>query len=965
MPIKYNYEVSVNDNKAKLNKDIFLFRGNRNIHYYFSIKGARFTFSKENEDLLESSNAIYAAVTVVKPNGVEVANAIAPVEDGLIHLKVTEDLIDEEVEVGDFDLVFDLFDDNEGAVTIPKIKGQFHVQERPCTTSIGTLSGNVNVVNQAVVDLAIATQENEQLIVVDDDGKYVKTTWVKGDKISIERLNKIEEGIEKNSTQYKDIAKQIESGNIDNNVEPMYGDIPKMFITGNDWSKMTTAKNEVGLNFEIISKTNKFKGGIKTKYQGNSSLGSPKHNLTCKLYKDTTFIEKLKIDFKGWGKQSKFVAKANWIDHSHARNNVSALLWGDCVRSRGDFEKYPELYKTSPNVGAIDGFPIKLYANGIYQGLYTLNIPKDKWMANMDDSLDAHCILCGENYESGCFRATANINGNDWTDEIHDVVPVSIKTRWNEIISFVMNSTDAEFKENLHNYFYVDSLIDYIIFGLVSCGLDAFGKNQLYLTYDGKKFIAGLYDADSTWGLYYSGERFVSTDYPREQFEDMVKNRQGNLLYIRLLKLFITEIKARYKDLRQDALSSTNIINRFEKFTDVISSDLYKEDYASTTGEGKFTGIPLKDTNNIQQIRNYMVARLIYVDSYINSLVESVPCTAINLDKSTLSFTTTDTQTLIPTLTPTNTTDTVIWSVSPEGIVTVNNGVVTPVSNGECVITAKCGKQTATCNVTVSGIVKHYTITNNLTNCTTSNTTTTIEENSSYSATITANKGYILGTVVITMGENDITSSSYADGVITIENVTGDIIINITASMQEVDYNNPVYTLSQTTTFNGIDDYIDTGIQLFDTSKNATIFIDLESTSSSNGVCLNCMEGDSPWRGLGIQQQSNYYRLCGTGSANGNYIENTTLNASADVRQKMIITIANGVPTTVDILSNNSKVTHSLQSYTFAQLINRTLTLGAEVLDNGTIRNYWHGTIYQCKIWFRNLSDSEKNELFS
>ena len=204
--IKYNYEISVNDNKARLNKDIFLFRGNRNIHYYFSIKGARFTFSKTNEDLIESSNAIYAAVTVIKPNGLEVANAIAPVEDGVIHLKVTEDLIDEEVEVGDFDLVFDLFDDSEGAVTIPKIKGQFHVQERPCETSIGTLSGNVNVVNQAVVDLAIATQENEQLVVVDDDGKYVKTVWKTGDKISVERLNKIEEGLEDVSAQFKDIA---------------------------------------------------------------------------------------------------------------------------------------------------------------------------------------------------------------------------------------------------------------------------------------------------------------------------------------------------------------------------------------------------------------------------------------------------------------------------------------------------------------------------------------------------------------------------------------------------------------------------------------------------------------------------------------------------------------------------------------------------------------------------------------
>ena len=204
--IKYNYEVSVNENRAKLNKDIFLFRGNRNIHYYFSIKGARFAFEKEG-DLIENANAIYAAVTVIKPNGVEVANAIAPVENGLIHLKVTEDLIDEEVEIGDFDLVFDLFDDSDGAVTIPKIKGQFHVQERPCTTSIGTLSGNVNVVNQAVVDLAIATQENEQLIVVDDDGKYVKTTWAKGNKISVERLNKMEEGIYNNSSQLKDIAK--------------------------------------------------------------------------------------------------------------------------------------------------------------------------------------------------------------------------------------------------------------------------------------------------------------------------------------------------------------------------------------------------------------------------------------------------------------------------------------------------------------------------------------------------------------------------------------------------------------------------------------------------------------------------------------------------------------------------------------------------------------------------------------
>ncbi len=700
MPIKYNYEVSVNDNKAKLNKDIFLFRGNRNIHYYFSIKGARFTFSKENEDLLESSNAIYAAVTVVKPNGVEVANAIAPVEDGLIHLKVTEDLIDEEVEVGDFDLVFDLFDDSDGAVTIPKIKGQFHVQERPCTTSIGTLSGNVNVVNQAVVDLAIATQENEQLIVVDDDGKYVKTTWAKGNKISVERLNKMEEGIYNNSSQLKDIAKQIENGNIGNNVEPALMDMPRIYFSEGN---LPTTKTATTLRFDYYSKTKKYHGWAEIKCQGNSSMSYPKKNFTIKLYKDKAKTEKLKIDFKGWGKQSKFVLKANWIDITHARNVVSARIWGDIVKSRSGYANLPELLKTSPNQGAIDGFPIVVYGNGYYQGRYTLNIPKDKWMSNMDDTLNTHCILCGENYVSGCFRALPQINGSDWTDELHDVVPATIKTSWTNVIQFVMTSSDSEFKANLNNYIDVSSLIDYLLYGIVSTGFDAFGKNQIYMTYDGIKWIASMYDMDSTWGLWWNGNQFVANNYAREEFQDF-KDGQGNLLYIRLQSLFISEIKARYTELRQTIFTYPYLVNRFEEFVQICPQDVVKEDYASTTANNAYTGIPSKTTNNIQQIRTNINARLTYVDSYINGLAENKPCTAINLNKTALTFTSTATQTLLATITPTNTTDKVIWSVSPTGICTVENGVVTPIKDGACTITATCGSKSATCNVTVSGV---------------------------------------------------------------------------------------------------------------------------------------------------------------------------------------------------------------------------------------------------------------------
>lgn len=204
--IKYDYEITVNGNQAKLNKDIYLFRGNKNVHYYFAVKNASFNF-KGSTDLIEKTNAINAAVTVIKPNNVEVASAIAKVENGKIHLKVTEDLIDEEVEVGDFDLVFDLFDDTDGAVTIPKVIGQFHVLERPCTTPISELvaTNTTNEVDQALTDYAIVTYA-EPVASTNADGTFAKKTWVAKEKITTAELNRMEEGISYVSSQCKDIA---------------------------------------------------------------------------------------------------------------------------------------------------------------------------------------------------------------------------------------------------------------------------------------------------------------------------------------------------------------------------------------------------------------------------------------------------------------------------------------------------------------------------------------------------------------------------------------------------------------------------------------------------------------------------------------------------------------------------------------------------------------------------------------
>lgn len=75
-----------------------------------------------------------------------------------------------------------------------------------------------------------------------------------------------------------------------------------------------------------------------------------------------------------------------------------------------------------------------------------------------------------------------------------------------------------------------------------------------------------------------------------------------------------------------------------------------------------------------------------------------------------------------------------------------------------------------------------YTVTNTLTHITNSNTDATAVGGQSYLAALAPDEGYSLGTVTVTMGGTDITSTAYDDGVIIIDAVTGAIVITGTGT---------------------------------------------------------------------------------------------------------------------------------------------------------------------------------------
>lgn len=479
-------------------------------------------------------------------------------------------------------------------------------------------------------------------------------------------------------------------------VEPEELDMPKVFFYGN---ALPTTKDNVNLTMDYISNTAKFSSFIKLKCQGTSSMSYAKKNFTVSMFSDESRNTKLKKDFKGWGPQSKFCLKANYVDTTHTRNLSGAKVAYDMVQSRPDSPFKQQLLQC-PRNGAVDGFPIKLYFNGEFYGIYTWNIPKDGWMFNMDESNPKHTVLCAERNTDGnsslinsCqFRKLwTDGDGGDWSVEF-GTYSTDMVASLNRCINFVMTSTDQEFHDNIGNYFDLYSLLDYYCFSYLCCHLDGLAKNMLMATYDGVIWGACLYDMDSIYGVHWNGDSYVATNYQcPEQYQE-----QFSGLWPRIERCFATELYARYRELRRGALSLSNIIKHVEEIYDVIPDRVFADEKA------KWTSLPQVNTNTMTRFRNYMRDRAVYVDAQMEEIGTRVPCTGIVLSADTLSFTTTDTQTLSVVVSPDNTTDTVNWSVSPSGIVTVNNGVITPIANGECTITVTCGSYNDTCSVTVS-----------------------------------------------------------------------------------------------------------------------------------------------------------------------------------------------------------------------------------------------------------------------
>lgn len=397
--------------------------------------------------------------------------------------------------------------------------------------------------------------------------------------------------------------------------------------------------------------------------QGNSSLSLDKKNVALDLCDDEWVGDDTpKVRIGNWVPQDSFHLKAYYTDFFRGVGAVSYKLYDQIVRTRGnmydrpwkkallDMSKIGTTTKSigNPYVGDYslltdtgarcfpDGFPVAVYLNGEFYGIFSFQLKKHRDNYHMDKSTPKHVHLDGELGERTIFGGRDKINwgafeirnpkglyaigGNKYDADVkqEEIAGDTEVNVWIEagnlpdgktidskikkalqmtakVKKYILNFADAvptikeamnvyessskseedlkAFKAIYEKYFDKENLIDYMIVSDIIKNQDGFRKNWQWFTYDGEKWWVGLYDCDMSFGGHFQGNQI--TDILTQHLNTSIYRPNGYIA-----KYYSDEMNARYKYLADmGIISSDNIFGLIRDWTMRIGTSFFKEEY--------------------------------------------------------------------------------------------------------------------------------------------------------------------------------------------------------------------------------------------------------------------------------------------------------------------------------------------------------------------------------------------------
>ena len=367
--------------------------------------------------------------------------------------------------------------------------------------------------------------------------------------------------------------------------------LPVMMLKGdlNDIS----GENFVKISWSFARGGNELSGSGAIKWQGSSSMTYPKKGYRLKTLK-ADFKSKDKVQFlPSWQKHHKFNLKAYYTDGLMSRDPVNAMIGSAIWASQNNL---PQDLIREDNFGFIDGFPIALYINDSWAGIYSLNLPRPEFQYTK------YAVIGNVYNDLTQFKSntpSVKLDGSDFESLNPDDKPTDDeKTAVNNLISFVSNASDEDFKTHIKEHINLSSVIDYFIFTNIIADGDAWGKNQVLLSWDGKIWHWQPYDLDVSYSAQYDGS-----------VSPMPTDLMGtwNNLFSRLNKLYLTEIKMRYTQIRS-WLTPDYVLEKYRNRINTIGVANFKLEHDKWNN-------PAKDTEDFKQLTEAVYHQFQLLDS--------------------------------------------------------------------------------------------------------------------------------------------------------------------------------------------------------------------------------------------------------------------------------------------------------------------------------------------------------------
>ena len=363
--------------------------------------------------------------------------------------------------------------------------------------------------------------------------------------------------------------------------------------------------------------------------QGATSTSFPKRNVKLQLIDDEWQGEVMPtVDFDGWVKQDHFHLKAFYTDWLRGIGIVGYQLFDQIEQQMPASSN--RIWKRAGVEGHKnarcypDGFPCMMFLNGEFWGICTWQLAKHRRNMAQEKHNALHIHLDGNMNETNFWldnlkwkafevrnpKGLYDMEGNAY-DEGAELIDSSspyyalpydsedvrqAKQRSAQVKLAVINLTrrvgevadlkqsgasTEEIREAIARHFDVESMVNYLVFSIVTSNYDGFAKNWQWLTYDGgETWHVAPYDLDCTFGNYHEGTLVFPARFSYSDSDYRFKiSRRGIATWF--WDYYKDEIRARYAELRDCGIfSPKNISGLIHAWHDRIGSDLYDMEWA-------------------------------------------------------------------------------------------------------------------------------------------------------------------------------------------------------------------------------------------------------------------------------------------------------------------------------------------------------------------------------------------------